>query len=191
MAIFVLVLNFALTVGIGIAWFPDLAFAFAIEEAPLGWQQSAVWVACASVSGTRAQKCAGREAVFWGGLALCLVYAALDEHFMFHEQLQDYLFYTVADGAPAAWPWIHGMLAGYALTGALLLLGLWKMASRVAWRWFWPAIVCGFAAIALDILHDSIAMQLYEELLETLAGTLFLCGLFREAGADNGESRGN
>jgi hypothetical protein len=67
----------------------------------------------------------------------------------------------------------------YVCAGVVLLFFLKKMASRAAWRWFWPAIACGLAAIALDIRYDDIGMQLYEELLETLSSTLFLCGLFR------------
>jgi hypothetical protein len=114
-----------------------------------------------------------------------LLLAALDERFMFHEQMQDYLFYTVADAAPAARPWIHALLALYACAGLALLFFLRKLASRAAWRWFWPAIACGLAAIALDIRYDTIKMQLYEELLETLSSTLFLCGLFREAGEND------
>lgn len=182
----VLGLSLSVAVGMGLAWYPDLLFAFATEDAPLAWQQSMLLVASASVCGLCAQAAArekaGRASWFWGGLALCLLFAALDERFMFHEQAQDYLFYTVADAAPAARPWIHAFLAVYACAGLALLLFLRKMACRAAWRWFMPAIACGLAAIALDIRHDDIGMQLYEELLETLASTLFLCGLFRQAG---------
>jgi hypothetical protein len=185
----VLGLNLAVTAGIGTAWHPDLHFALATENAPLAWQQGMLLVACASVSGLLAQNAAradtGRERWFWGGLALCLLFAALDERFMFHEQMQDFLFYTVADAAPAARPWIHALSAVYACAGLVLLFFLRKMASRAAWRWFWPAVACGLAAIALDIRYDDIGMQLYEELLETLSSTLFLCGLFREAGGDS------
>jgi hypothetical protein len=181
----VLGLSLAVAIGIGLAWRPDLLFAFATEDAPLAWQQGMLLVACASVCGLRAQIAAregGREPWFWGGLALCLSFAALDERFMFHEQAQDYLFYTLADAAPAARPWVHALLAVYACAGLALLRFLGKMACRAAWRWFWPAIACGLAAIALDIRYSDIAAQLYEELLETLASTLFLCGLFRETG---------
>ncbi|MDR3157741.1 MAG: hypothetical protein LBU11_01760 [Zoogloeaceae bacterium] len=185
----VLGLNLAVTVGIGVAWRPDLLFAFAAEDAPLAWQQGMLLVACASMSGLLAQNAAradtGRARWFWGALALCLFFAALDERFMFHEQMQDFLFYTVADAAPAARSWIHALLAVYACAGLVLLFFLKRMASRAAWRWFWPAIACGLAAIALDIRYDDIGMQLYEELLETLSSTLFLCGLFREAGENS------
>jgi hypothetical protein len=185
----VLGLNLAVTAGIGVAWHPDLLFAFATEDAPLAWQQGMLLVACASVCGLLAQNAAradaGRARWFWGGLALCLLFAALDERFMFHEQVQDFLFYTVADAAPAARPWIHALLAVYGCAGLVLLFFLKRIASRAAWRWFWPAIACGLAAIALDIRYDDIGMQLYEELLETLSSTLFLCGLFREAGENS------
>ncbi|MDR2112003.1 MAG: hypothetical protein LBQ62_02705 [Candidatus Accumulibacter sp.] len=181
----VLGLSGAVAAGIGVAWHPDLLFAFATEDAPLAWQQGMLLVASASVCGLRAQGAAqkrqGSASWFWGVLALCLLLAALDERFMFHEQMQDYLFYTVADAAPAARPWIHALLALYAGVGLALLFFLRRLASRAAWRWFWPAITSGLAAIALDIRYDTIGMQLYEELLETLSSTLFLCGLFREA----------
>ncbi|MDR0673525.1 MAG: hypothetical protein LBF93_07680 [Zoogloeaceae bacterium] len=188
----VLGLNLAVTAGIGAAWHPDLLFAFSTEDAPLAWQQGMLLAACASVCGLRAQDAAreatGRDKWFWGLLALCLLFAALDERFMFHEQTQDFLFYTIADAAPAARPWVHALLAVYALAGLLLLCCLKKMVSRAAWHWFWLAIACGLATIALDIAYDSIGGQLYEELLETLSSTLFLCGLFRDQGTDDRQS---
>ncbi|MDR2129424.1 MAG: hypothetical protein LBP52_10225 [Burkholderiaceae bacterium] len=184
LAALVLGLNCAVAAGIGVAWYPDLLFAFATEDAPLAWQQGMLLAASASVCGLHAQNaaCDGQKGAcwFWGGLALCLLLAALDERFMFHEQMQDYLFYTVAGANPAARPWIHALLALYACAGLALLFFLQKLASRAAWRWFWPAIACGLVAIALDIRYDTIKMQLYEELLETLSSTLFLCGLFRQ-----------
>ncbi|MDR1935661.1 MAG: hypothetical protein LBS49_08790 [Candidatus Accumulibacter sp.] len=176
--------------GIGLAWYPDLIFAFATEDAPLAWQQAALLVACACVCGVRAQLAAlrvpevsFRAVAFWSVLALCLLLAALDERFMFHEQAQDFLFFTLFDAAPAARPWVHALLAFYALAGVGLLHLLRQRASRAAWRWFWPAIACGLTALAMDIRYDDIGMQLFEELLETLATTLFLCGLFTEAGS--------
>jgi hypothetical protein len=190
----VLAISLAVVAGIGWAWFPDWLFAFATENAPLAWWQAGLLLAASGASALRGQGALTRDepgAAFWFILAAGLLLAALDERFMFHEQVQDFMFYTLADAAPAARRWVQATSAIYALAGLVLLAYLWKRVGSAPRRWFCAAVLCGLMAITLDIAWDNIRMQMIEEWLETLASTLFLSGLLREAGEGIGGCRGN
>jgi hypothetical protein len=172
----------AFVAGVAAAWWPDLGLAFATEQAPLAWLQASLLVACACAAGLRAALAATpRDGWGWSVLALALVAAALDERFMGHERAQDWLLDQLPATLAGAERWVQGLALVHALAGVLLLVWLRRAAAPEAWRWCRAGIVVGLGAIALDLAVDAIAPQVFEELLETLAETLFLCGLFTEA----------
>ncbi len=171
----------AVIAAICYAWWPDLGLALAAELAPLAWLQACLLVACAVAAGLRAAMDRGRSAAAWTVLAMLLVAAALDERFMGHEQLQDWLADGIASGWPDGTRLVQGVTAGYGIAGVALLVWLRRAASAPAWLWCRFAIIVGLVAIGFDLAFDAIGPQIIEELLEAVAETLMLCGLFTEA----------
>lgn len=168
----------------GWRWWPHWGLAFATEDAPLAWWQAALLVANASAAGALAcvhAAVGGRPRAVrgWALLALGMVFAALDERFMAHEAVQDWLEFDLG------WPhrWAQGVILAYALGGIALLYTVWTEGSRTLRRWTVAALLAGGAAIALDLAFDTIAVQIVEEWLEALAETLLLAGLFSELGS--------
>ena len=183
-ALLTLALSFSVIAWMGWRWWPHWGLAFAVEDAPLAWWQAALLGANASAAGALAcvhaavgsRSSAARR---WTLLTFGLVFAALDERFMAHEVVQDGLQFDL--GLPQHWA--QGVILIYALGGAALLKAAWIESSSSLRRWTVAALLAGGAAIGLDLAFDTIAMQITEELLEALAETLLLAGLFSELGS--------
>lgn len=174
----------AVVTWIGWRWWPHWGLAFAAEDAPLAWWQAALLVANATAAAALATvlaACGARRAAVlaWALLAVGLVCAALDERFMAHEAVQDWLEFDLGVSRQAA----RGVILVYALGGLVLLRTVWTQGSVALRRWTAAALLAGFSAIALDLAFDTIAMQVVEEWLEALAETLLLAGLFSELGS--------
>jgi hypothetical protein len=166
----------------GFRYWPDLQLTYATEEAPLAWLQSSLIFGCAISCALRATlpQRSPRDSWLWPAMALALVIAALDERFMLHEAIQDWLRYDVLDDAPWAARAVGAVTLAYALAGVTVLLALKKTALAPAFHWIKLAVSVGFAAVALDIAFNSLGWQTLEELLEVSAESLMLCGLFTE-----------
>jgi hypothetical protein len=168
---------------IGWRWWPHWGLAFAAEDAPLGWWQAALLIANAAAAGAVAtvQGAVGarRAAVAWGVLAVGMVLAALDERFMAHEAVQDWLVLDLGVRRSLA----QGVIGVYALGGLALLHTVWTLGSAPLRRWAIAALLAGGAAIGMDLAFDTLGMQVFEEWLEALAETLLLAGLFSELGS--------
>lgn len=187
--ILILSISSAILATIVYAWWPNLVVALALEDSPFAWLQSSLLVASASAAGIRAllsfpagSSQMSRAPLPWAMLSLLLVFAALDERFMLHERIQEFLFFEILRGEPASRRWTQTLMVVYSLAGIGAFLWLRQAMVKPAWRWCRAGIVLGMAAIALDVVIDSVTVQIFEELLETTAETLFLSGLFREAG---------
>lgn len=182
-SVVVLLVSATVVAWIGWRWWPHWALAFAAEEAPLAWWQAALLVANAVAAGAVATvhgaHGARRAAATWALLAVGLVLAALDEHFMAHEAVQDWLRLDLGLSARLA----QGVILVYALGGLLLLHAVWTLGSRALRRWAIVALLAGAAAIGMDLAFDTIGLQIVEEWLEALAETLLLAGLFSELGS--------
>lgn len=169
---------------IGWRWWPHWGLAFAAEDAPLAWWQAALLVANATAAGALAAVHGAlgqwRSVVaWWVALALGMVCAALDERFMAHEAVQDWLEFDLGVSRTLA----RGVILVYAVGGLVLLRTVWMQGSAALRRWAAAALLAGSGAIALDLAFDTIAMQVVEEGLEALAETLLLAGLFSELGS--------
>lgn len=183
-ALLTLTVSAGVVAWMGWRWWPHWGLAFAVEDAPLAWWQAALLVANASAAGALACVHAAigerpHAVRWWTLLALGMVFAALDERFMAHEAVQDWLEFD--RGVPRRWA--QGVMLVYALGGLALLRAVWVAGSSTLRRWTIAALIAGAAAIALDLTFDTIAMQIVEEWLEALAETLLLAGLFSELGS--------
>lgn len=180
----IVTINLAILAGIVFGNWPDLDFALALESSPLAWQQSSLLVASAMVAALIANipSANRRELLIWGLTGCSLLIAALDERFMGHEWLQDQLFYTLLGGNPAWQGWTSGITAIYGLVGLIIVQQLWPALCPAARKLCLLGLLIGLVAIAMDIAFDAVSIQMIEEILEVLAETCFLSGLFREAG---------
>lgn len=183
-SLLVLAISLAVVAWMGWRWWPHWGLAFAVEDAPLGWWQAALLVANATAAGALASVNGAvgsrRSAVRgWGLLAVAIVLAALDERFMAHEALQDWLQFDLG------WPrrWAQGVILAYAVGGLALLRLAWTEGGRSLQRWTLAALLAGLGALVLDLAFDTIGAQVVEEWLEALAETLLLAGLFSELGS--------
>lgn len=182
-SLLVLAVSACVVAWMGWRWWPHWGLAFAVEDAPLAWWQAALLMANASAAAALACVHAGvggrpRAVRGWALLALGMVFAALDERFMAHEAVQDWLEFDL--GLPRRWA--QCVILVYALGGVALLRVVWTQGSTTLRRWTVAALVAGVAAIALDLAFDTIPAQIVEEWLEALAETLLLAGLFSELG---------
>jgi hypothetical protein len=116
----------------------------------------------------RATVCA---VVGWYAFGALLLFAALDERFMFHEAIA---YHTTS-------AWLAGLpMLAYGLTGALVLRWWWRTAP-MARGWMLPAAAFAIAAIVMDLANRAVAPQITEELLELAAFTAMLGGLLTTA----------
>jgi len=166
---------------IGLTW-PDLEFGLALEQSPLGWFQAVCLVACSAVAGTMACQSDRREANGWGLMALAFLAAALDERFMGHERLQEWLYYGWLKDVEGGLQLAHSVTSVYGLAGLFLLAWLWRHTNALARRWCLAAVLVGLAAVTMDMVFETVTAQMLEEVLEYLSETLLLAGLFTEAG---------
>lgn len=166
---------------IGLSW-PDLEIGLALEQSPLGWLQAACLVACASVTGTLACQSERREAAGWCLIALAFLATALDERFMGHERLQEWLYYAWLKDIEGGLRWAQSVMGVYGLAGLALLGWLRLHMDAQTRRWGVAAVLVGLAAVAMDLTFETVTAQVLEEVLEYLSETLLLAGLFTEAG---------
>ena len=188
-SVLILFISTAIATGIVYVWWPNLAVALALEESPVAWLQSSLLVAGACAAGFRAMLAQPAEPAKkihgplpWVVFSLLLVLAALDERFMFHERVQEFILFEILGGDPALKRLTQAVILVYAVVGLGAMLWLRSAMTAPAWRWCRAGIAMGFAAVAMDVAFDSVTWQILEEFLEVAAETLFLCGLFREAG---------
>jgi hypothetical protein len=164
-AIIIAIVVTMLATMIWINW-PSLDAAVGIEEAPVAWLSSSLLVA-GSVTALNAAPTGNRLA--WLALCALLLVMAVDERFMGHERLRDWL----AVGA-----WGNTVLLAYPAAGAPIVRALLREIPQTRARALILAgVVIAAVAIALDIAFEIMILQILEELLEVLAETLFLCGL--------------
>lgn len=179
-----LVCGIVSAIFLAIVWlhWPWLEQAVAVEEAPVAWLQSSMlWSGATLALLLVFVEPARRRG--WGVLALALLLAALDERFMGHERLKDWMLFRFFSGELAAMGRVGDLpMLLYAAAGLAFVTWLARGGPRFAGiRWLVAAVVVGTAGIALDIATKDLGMQVVEEGCELLAETLFVCGLLRHA----------
>ena len=112
----------------------------------------------------------------WYIAAIFFFILAVDERFMFHEQLKEKIIFSFDTATTSPWlyelPVILGALAGVALTASL-----WRhlhMASRIL---LICAAVFGSISVCIDIVRAGVV---WEECFKLLAELALVCSLLRE-----------
>ncbi|WP_124541702.1 hypothetical protein [Piscinibacter terrae] len=173
---------------VAIIWlnWPWLEQAVAVEEAPTAWLQSSMLWSCASLALLLATVERSRPPG-WSLVAVGLAGAALDERFMGHERLKDWILFRFYGGNVEAMGRVGDLpILVYGLGGVLVLAWLLRSpaAPRFAgMRWMVAAVLAGFVALGLDLASNDLFVQVFEEGFELLAETLFACALLRHAQA--------
>ena len=168
------------TVTTAIVWlnWPWLELAFGVEEAPIAWLQSIVLaasaVACLAHALTRSRGTLG-----WSLSALGLFALALDERFMGHERLKEWIWLEIFEGDVKRL-WLWGDLpivvnAAIALTAAFWVARATRSVAAVIW--LCAAATFGAIAVAMDLATTSIVVQVWEELIELTAESCFLAAV--------------
>jgi hypothetical protein len=173
---------------VAIIWlhWPWLEQAVAVEEAPVAWLQSSMLWCCASLALLLATVEHSRLSG-WSLVALGLAGAALDERFMGHERLKDWILFRFHGGNVEAMGRVGDLpILVYGVGGVLVLA--WLLRSKVlprfaGLRWMTAALIAGFVALGLDLASNDLFVQVFEEGFELLAETLFACALLRHAQA--------
>jgi hypothetical protein len=157
---------------------PFVERAIALEDAPIAWLQTSLIAASAVVCLCRAIIHGDRRAG-WYVVAAALFALALDERFMGHEQLKEWIWLNVFDGDRARMGhWGDAPVVLYGVGGAAVVLWMMRRGARgYPALLLWAAIAVAGCAIALDVVATSIWSQIWEELLELLAETLFFVSL--------------
>lgn len=181
------------TVTAAIVWlnWPWLELAFGVEDAPIAWVQSTVLaasaVACLAHALTRA-----RGTIGWSLSAAGLFALALDERFMGHERLKEWIWLEIFDGdVDRLWIWgdvpivVNGLIA---LTAALWIARATRCVAAVIW--LCVATTFGAIAVAMDLATTSIVVQVWEELIELTAESCFLVAVLVSLPALAPSSRG-
>jgi hypothetical protein len=167
-----------------VAHWPWLEQAWATEQAPLAWLQSSLLWSAATLALLLAltEPGAGRG---WALVSVLLLAAALDERFMGHEWLKDWLLFHAFGGNVARMGlWGDAPILVYAAGGLGLLVWLRRLAwPKPALRLMVAAVTVGCGALALDLATQSLGWQTVEECGEALAEALFDCGLLLRAQA--------
>lgn len=178
-----LLASLAMVLALGWAFRPDWAAAYAAASAPLAWWQSMLLAANAAVALAIANLHRGlgarrRTVLIWVALGLGLLGAALDERFSLHAVLHQAL--CRLDLLHCGWG--EAVALAYAAAMLVLVFAARRAGSQAMQRWTQAAAIAGVAAIGVHMAFDGLGMRILEELLETLAETLLLAGLFREVG---------
>jgi hypothetical protein len=165
---------------------PWLEQAVAVEEAPTAWLQSSMLWSCASLALLLATVEPARLPG-WSLIAVGLAAAALDERFMGHERLKDWILFRFYGGNLEAMGRVGDLpILVYGLGGLLVLAWLIRSPARPRFaglRWMVAAVLAGFVALGLDLAGNDLFVQVFEEGFELLAETLFACALLRHAQA--------
>jgi hypothetical protein len=172
----IFVISFFATVS-WIYW-PWLEKAIAVEEAPVAWLQSSLLWSCAVM--TLLLSCINQQhRAGWLIAGTALICAALDERFMGHEQLKDWLLFEVFGGSQSAMGWRgDAVMLAYPIAGLYFALWIWKVfGPGVSRKLVIAAVAVGSIAIAMDISTTNLSWQVVEECFEALAETLFLSAL--------------
>jgi hypothetical protein len=166
------------TAGILLINWPFVERAIALEDAPIAWLQTTA-IAASAVACLCHGLLDDRRRTGWFLVALALFAMALDERFMGHERLKEWIWAEVFDGDRVRMGvWGDMPIAAYGVGGAAVVSWIVRGATnRYAATLLWSAIAAGAAALILDIAANSLWIQVWEELLELLAETLFLIAL--------------
>ena len=172
----------AIFVAIVALYWPWVEQAIAVEEAPVAWLQSSMLWSAATLS--LLLSFADRDrARGWALAAVGLLAAALDERFMGHERIKDWMLFRFYAGDVSSMGHAGDLpMLVYVVGGAALLAWLRSGAPRFfGMRWLIAAVCVGTAGVALDIASTELRIQVIEEGCELIAETLFVCGLLRHA----------
>jgi hypothetical protein len=176
LTIAMLTIVFTITIAVVFAEWPFIERAIALEDAPIAWLQSTLIVASAVTCLCRGIM-SGRPA--WNAIAAALLVLALDERFMGHERLKEWIWleFFDADWSRAGrWPDVP-MLFVAAVGAAVVTWITREIPAGYPAGLMWAALAAGAAALAMDVVWQTLEMQLWEELLELLAETLFFTSL--------------
>jgi len=146
-----------------------------VEEAPIAWLQSTV-LAAGAVGCLAHGLIGSRGTLGWSLSAMGLFALALDERFMGHERLKEWIWLEIFDGDVRRL-WIWGDLPILIDGSIALAAAVWivrQTRSRAAAVFLAIAAGLGAVAVVMDLATTSLSVQMWEELIELAAESCFL-----------------
>jgi hypothetical protein len=113
----------------------------------------------------------------WFFAAAFFLLLALDEHFMFHEQLKEKMIFAFSRTTPMShWMYELPVIIG-ACAGTIVAFLLWHYFHNTSRLLLLCAAILGSASVTIDILAAGV---LWEECFKLIAELLITCALLRE-----------
>lgn len=170
-AIILLSVFFVMVLGVAYWYNPHFPVLVIGGEQSVGtWLSGALLVMMASLSLVISMR---QRWYPWLLLAVFFLLLALDERFMFHEQLKEQIiFSSYADKLPR-WLYEIPVIAG-AWVGGFMALVLWRNLSLKSRLLLLFAVVMGTASVIIDVLAGGV---FWEECLKLVAELLVVCAL--------------
>jgi hypothetical protein len=186
LAVAILLIVAAVTLVIVLGEWPFVERAIALEDAPIAWLQSTL-LAASAVTCLCHSLLSRRSA--WYAIAGVLFVLALDERFMGHERVQEWVWLNVFDGdseRAGRWPNVPTLIEAAVVAASVTWLAR-QSPSGFPLVLIRSALAIGAGAVAMDFFSDNVGLQIVEELLELLAETLFFIGLLLPLGVPRAE----
>ena len=171
LAFFILVILVALYFN---PHFPQLVFAG--EGSVATWMSGALLMISATLCLVSFMR---RNNVDWFIITVFFFILALDERFMFHEQLKTKIIFVLHPARHSRWIYEMPVIAG-AITGAFISWRLWRQLEQPGRLLLAAAILLGSASVVIDILAKGV---LPEEGCKLVAELLVVCALLKKAGS--------
>jgi hypothetical protein len=170
-AILLLGIFFVLVLGIAFRYNPHFPVRVIAGEQSAGtWLSGVLLIIMASMSLVISMR---QRWYPWLLLAMFFLLLALDERFMFHEQLKEHIiFSSYADWLPR-WAYELPVIIGGCL-GGLMAFALWRNLPAKSRVLLLVAVVMGTASVVIDILAGGVVL---EECLKLVAELLVVCVL--------------
>ncbi|SKC73642.1 hypothetical protein [Ohtaekwangia koreensis] len=113
----------------------------------------------------------------WFVFAAFFFVLALDERFMFHEHLKEWIIFSSHTNQTSRWVYELPAIAG-GLVGAYIAIILWKNLEGVSRIFLLSATILGTASVTIDVFAAGV---LWEECFKLLGELSITCALLRKA----------
>jgi hypothetical protein len=153
---------------------PDYPVLVVVGESSVGtWVSGVLLIFSAAFSLIIALQRSNR---FWYFITSFFIVLALDERFMFHEQIKEFILFGHRSQQVSVWVLEMPVLAG-AFVGLLVSISLWSFFSKQSRIYLAAAVVSGTISVSMDVLATG---ALWEELLKLSAELLITFALMNE-----------
>jgi hypothetical protein len=166
------------TLVLGVAFYSNCHYPVMVlagESSTGTWMSGVLLVVSASAALMLGMK---KEKVVWFVIATFFLILALDERFMFHEKLKEYIIFSRSTPKPSKLLYELPVIVG-AFAGIVIVFLLWKNMNGPGRLILLCATVLGISSVVMDIMATGV---FWEECFKLLGELLVSCTLLKMAG---------